>query len=103
MNTSTKQLLIASTALTIAAALALTSCGETTEDAPINSRDTIPADVYNMPDGFSNFATKCDRYGNRIYTIWRGNSSTGAAPYGAVAVSPQDPSCKAPTPSPTRH
>lgn len=80
-------------ALALAGTLVLAGCGEMLQDAPVNSRDTIPADVYNMPDGFANFATKCDKSGNRVYTIWHGDSHTGAYPYGAIAVVPQDPTC----------
>lgn len=46
-----------------------------------------PADVIEMPDGFSNLATKCD-HGNRIYVAYHGNSS-----YATVGVVAKDPTC----------
>ncbi|MFD7835545.1 hypothetical protein [Streptomyces sp. NPDC059761] len=71
---------------------ALTGCSSFTEpwnDAPIEKKYDDPAEVYSMPDGFANVATKCDRHGNRIYTT-RGAESGGGK---AVAVVPQDRSC----------
>jgi hypothetical protein len=59
------------------------------KDAPVNQRDKSAADVYTMPDGFSNFSSKCDLYGNRVYVAFHGDS-----PYAAITVVPQDPSCK---------
>ncbi|MFC0108290.1 hypothetical protein [Kibdelosporangium aridum] len=47
-----------------------------------------PADVIEMPNGFTNMATKCD-HGNRLYIGYHGD-----APYGAVAVVPADPTCQ---------
>lgn len=85
----TKIALVASAA---AAALALASCGmkasEPFRDADRGATNSAPADVIEMPDGFSNLATKCD-HGNRIYVIFKGDDL-----YGSIAVSPQDPSCK---------
>lgn len=79
-------------ALTAATALALlTGCSSLTEpfnDAPISKKDDTPAEVYSMPDGFANVASKCDRHGNRIYTTRTDGGE-------AMAVVPQDPSCKA--------
>lgn len=83
--------------LALAAVLfGVTACGsEWGEDAPVNARDDgIPADIYTMPDGFSNIATKCDRNGNRMYTIYHG-SNVNSSPYGALAVVPNDPTCAA--------
>lgn len=58
-------------------------------DAPRTTvQNAAPAEVGNMPDGFSNFATKCD-HGNRVYVIYHGDSG-----YGSLAVVPQDPSCQ---------
>lgn len=81
--------------------VSLTACGsEWGNDAPVSTResgnaaDTIPAEIYNMPDGFSNVATKCDKYGNRMYTIYHG-ANLNSSPYGAVEVIPNDPSCAA--------
>ncbi|TDD37834.1 hypothetical protein E1287_07180 [Actinomadura sp. KC06] len=85
------------TAAGAAGVLALASgCAKMTEpfnDAPIKSKDDSAAEVYSMPDGFSNVATKCDRHGNRIYVVYHGDN-----PYGALNVVPQDPSCKRSTP-----
>jgi hypothetical protein len=75
--------------LVLAAAL-LAGCGKITEpynDAPVRSQNKQPAEVLNMPDGFSNVATKCD-HGNRVYVAFHGDSA-----YGAVAVVANDPSC----------
>ncbi|PAZ15771.1 hypothetical protein CLM62_12110 [Streptomyces sp. SA15] len=38
-------------------------------DAPVKGRkgDDTPAEVYNMPDGFGNLATKCVGHGFRAY------------------------------------
>lgn len=84
----------------LAILVSLTACGsEWGNDAPVsnaesgNAKDTIPAEIYNMPDGFSNVATKCDKYGNRMYTIYHG-SNLNSSPYGAISVLPNDPSCK---------
>jgi len=71
----------------------LASCGQMGNDAPTSGNgevgDRTPAEVYAMPDGFSNFATKCDKYGNRVYTLYHKDAA-----YGSIAVVPQDPSCK---------
>lgn len=59
------------------------------KDAPRSQNDNgEPADLIRMPDGFSNAATKCD-HGNRVYIVFHGNKT-----YGAIAVVPQDPTCK---------
>ncbi|MFG2025469.1 hypothetical protein [Streptomyces sp. NPDC048825] len=63
-----------------AAALALTAgsllvgCSQDDDkrgmgDAPVQGRkgDDSPAEVYNMPDGFGNLATKCVGHGFRAY------------------------------------
>lgn len=79
-------------ALMAAALLTATGCAKMTEpwnDAKISGKDDSPAEVYSMPDGFSNFATKCDRHGNRVYVLYHGDN-----PYGGVTVVPADPSCK---------
>jgi hypothetical protein len=38
-------------------------------DAPVRGRsgDNTPAEVFNMPDGFGNLATKCVGHGFRAY------------------------------------
>lgn len=80
-------------AVFLGGALTLASCGaqkmnEPFRDAPRGATNSAPADVIEMPDGFSNAATKCD-HGNRLYVLFKGDQ-----PYGAVAVVPQDPTCK---------
>jgi Na+-translocating ferredoxin:NAD+ oxidoreductase RnfG subunit len=54
-----------------------------------NAVNGAPVDLIRNADGFSNLSTKCD-HGNRIYVVYHGNSA-----YGAVAVVPQDPTCRA--------
>lgn len=77
--------------LLTAAALLLTGCvdkvAEPFHDAPRGTSNDTRADVFTMPDGFSNGATKCD-HGNRLYVVFHGDS-----PYGAIAVVGQDPTC----------
>lgn len=74
-----------------ALALGVTGCSSMTEpynDAPIEKKYDNPAEVYSMPDGFANFASKCDAHGNRVYTTRGGKSGK------AIAVVPSDPTCK---------
>ena len=72
----------------------LTGCGlggkvtEPYQDASIGNRNNEPADVGTMPDGFSNYASKCDRPGIRVYVIFKGDY-----PYGALSPI-ADPTCK---------
>jgi hypothetical protein len=72
-------------------AISLSSCSgkalEPFNDSKVGTQNKGPADVINMPDGFSNVATKCD-HGNRIYVIFH---SDGA--YGSIAVRADDPTC----------
>jgi hypothetical protein len=56
-------------------------------DSPIGGRDDSPADVINMPDGFSNVATKCGSPGIRIFVAFKSNQNRAAIT--AVA----DPNC----------
>lgn len=66
-----------------------TGCSSLTEefnDAPIEQKYDHPAEVYSMPDGFANFASKCDVHGNRVYTT---KTDSGRA----LSVVPNDPSC----------
>jgi hypothetical protein len=75
----------------VALAVTLTGCGKAMEpynDAPVGTQNTGKADVINFPDGFSNVSTKCD-HGNRVYVAFHADSA-----YAAIAVVPQDPSCK---------
>jgi hypothetical protein len=79
-----RRLRLAAVALVAAGALALAGCSKATEvfnDAPINSKNDLPADVYSMPDGFSNVASKCDGKGHRIFVAYHGDSA-----YAAIAV-----------------
>jgi hypothetical protein len=74
----------------IGAVLLLAGCSKFTEpynDAPVSSKDDSTAEVYSMPDGFSNVASKCDKHGHRIFVAYHGDS-----PYGAIAAI-DDPSC----------
>lgn len=85
-------LLIAGLSLLVVALLLLTGCGvdkanEPFKDAKRGNTNSSPADTIEMPDGFSNVATKCD-HGNRIYVIFKSDSS-----YGSVAVVPNAPDC----------
>lgn len=57
------------------------------KDAPRGDDVVGEANVGNMPDGFSNWAAKCDGT-TRVYTIYHSNS-----PYGGIAVSPNHPKC----------
>ncbi|MFC7550048.1 hypothetical protein [Plantactinospora sp. GCM10030261] len=78
--------------LAIAVTLIVAGCSKITEpfnDAPrSNTTNSTPADVITFPDGFSNASTKCD-HGNRLYVAYHGDS-----PYAAIAVVPNDPSCR---------
>lgn len=70
----------------------LPGCGdkfsEPFRDAPRSDyTNHEPADVIEFPDGFSNWASKCD-HGNRIYSAYHGDSA-----YAAGMISPQDPTC----------
>jgi hypothetical protein len=83
------------TALAVAAlslaVLGLTACkaAEPYQDAPVTDRDKSPAEVYDMPDGYSNFAEKCDKHGNRIVVVFHGDGT-----YAGVTAIPNDPTCK---------
>lgn len=69
--------------------LGLAGCKATEpyQDAPVGDRNSTSADVIEMPDGFSNGATKCD-HGNRVYVLFHNDGN-----YGAIAVVPADPTC----------
>ena len=81
--------------LTVNVALVLTSCGadsrltEGLQDADVGTRNTAPADLINMPDGFANVATKCDN-GNRIYVVRDASSNPRVGIWGVAG----DPTCK---------
>ena len=56
------------------------ACGdkfdENFKDAPRSHKDTgNPTDVIRFADGFSNVGTSCDRYGNRVYVAYHGDSA----------------------------
>jgi len=77
----------------VVALLLLTGCGadkaqEPFKDAPRGTTNSSRADTIEMPDGFSNVATKCD-HGNRIYVLFKGDSD-----YGSVAVVANAPDCQ---------
>jgi len=79
-------------ALAVAAVLALAGCGgkatEPFNDAPRSGvENNTKADIVTFPDGFSNYATKCD-HGNRLYSAFHGDN-----PYAAGFVVPNDPTC----------
>lgn len=87
-----KTKLIAGFVVTLLGLSILTGCSEKTKepfkDAPQEEeRNSDPAQVIEMPDGFSNLATKCD-HGNRIYVIYKGDDNRGA-----VSVVADDPTC----------
>lgn len=78
--------------LAAAAALSLSGCASLTEpynDAPVDHKDDSPAVIYSMPDGFANFASKCDGNGFRVFTTRAGEGGGGKD----VAVA-ADPTCK---------
>lgn len=71
------------------AVVTLTGCKQTEQyqDAPVGARNDGPADVYNMPDGFSNWAEKCDNHGFRVFVAFHNDGS-----YAAITALP-DPTC----------
>ena len=69
-------------ALVVILIVAIAACGESERepfrDAPQSDiRNDDPAEIIEMPDGFSNLATKCDN-GNRIYVIFKGDANRGS-------------------------
>ena len=68
----------------------ITGCAKITEpfnDAPVSHQIGGPAEVGSMPDGFNNFAEKCDDHGNRVFVIFHSDSA-----YGSVFAM-KDPTC----------
>lgn len=66
----------------------LAACSEAYGDAPVEGKaDRSAAKQFQMPDGFSNFAAKCDGP-NMVYTLYHGSGA-----YGGIAVAPNDPRC----------
>jgi hypothetical protein len=70
----------------------VSACGESTQDSGVSNRDTGPADLINMPDGYSNVAHKCDGP-NMVYVIYHGNFAGGPEAYGSLSVVANDPRC----------
>ena len=87
-----KKILIALTALLVAT-MALAGCdssskyGQQFQDAGVSGQNKAKAIVGTMPDGFSNFAAKCDGQ-NMVYVIFKSDNT-----YGSIAVVPNDPRC----------
>ncbi|MFF0567528.1 hypothetical protein [Streptomyces sp. NPDC004041] len=88
-----------------ALALLLSACyahveGEPGEADPLvrgGAGENTPAEVFNMPDGFGNLATKCVEVGKRAYvtTRWvRHEDPPVIVPANTVVV--DDPTCQAP-------
>ena len=61
------------------------ACGQ---DASVGVRDHAPANVLNMPNGWSNVAHKCDGP-NMVYATDHGDSYSSS-----LAVAANDPRCK---------
>lgn len=83
---------IALAALAVVAALFVSGCsiGKITEpynDASVSHQIGGPAEVGSMPDGFNNFAEKCDDHGNRVFVIFHSDDA-----YGSVFAM-KDPTC----------
>lgn len=57
-------------------------------DAPTAKGNHEKADVGYMPDGFSNYATKCDRPGIRVYVLFHEDG-----PFGSITAI-ADPACR---------
>lgn len=78
----------------LTAVAVLSACGvggkanEPFQDADISDRNDAPAHVGTMPDGFSNWAAKCDGQ-NMVYVIFKKDST-----YGSLAVVANDPRCR---------
>jgi hypothetical protein len=82
-------LLVAMTALalTFLAAGCSQKQQEQFRDAPISTRDRSASEVYDSPDGFSNWSEKCDHHGNRVFIAFHSDSA-----YAAIAAVP-DAAC----------
>lgn len=81
-----------------AAAIALLAgcsqkAAEPFRDAPVSGHQSSPAEVIEMPDGFSNVADKCDGHGHRVYVLFHSDGSYGSV----TAVS--DPGCPGAAPA----
>lgn len=77
----------------IVGAVMLTSSGcmdkavEPYRDAKVGARDDRPAKVFTMPDGFNNFAFKCNET-TGVYTLYHAD-----AKYGGISTVANDPAC----------
>lgn len=85
-------MVVAIIAAIAALSFALAGCGaskhtEPYKDAHRGSNNSAPADTGTMPDGFSNFSSKCD-HGNRVYTLFHHDSA-----YGGITVVPNAEGC----------
>ncbi|MER5603977.1 hypothetical protein [Streptomyces sp. NPDC002265] len=66
--------------LVLVAGVVLAGCSQSYDDrrgkgdAPVKGKagDDTPAEVFNMPDGFGNLATKCVGHGFRAYVTTNG-------------------------------
>lgn len=67
--------------------LTVVACSDAVGDTEITDVNQAGAKLFQMPDGFSNFAGKCDGP-NMVYTLYHGGSA-----YGGIAVAPNDPRC----------
>jgi hypothetical protein len=73
--------------------IALVACSDTGkgmqpyQDAKVSGANKEPAIVGTMPDGFSNFAAKCDGP-NMVYVVYHGDSV-----YASLDVVANDPRC----------
>ena len=56
-------------------------------DAPRGATNSDAADIIEMPDGFSNLASKCDGP-NRVYVAFKGDNNRAS-----IAVVANDPRC----------
>lgn len=69
----------------------LAACGNEGLDAPVvggdGNVDGTPARVIAFPDDYGNVATKCDEFGNRVYSSSNGKGAS-------IFVVPADPTCK---------
>jgi len=83
---------IAAAALAAIGTLAVTGCNgkivQPFNDSAVSGNISGPAEIGNMPDGFSNWSEKCDGHGFRVFIAFHGNRG-----YAAIAAVP-DPSCK---------
>lgn len=61
--------------------LGLAGCGskltEPYKDAPVSERDGSAANVHSMPDGFGNWADKCDGHGHRVFVLFHHDAAYG--------------------------